>query len=194
MRTIALQYQTFTREGSPIHPIHKVDHLGIWRYCHDERFDPRHIAVFDGKEQWVGPPGDLNWSALDDCELVSPGAAFTSCVHETLVELGRVPALKLGSWHCLDNLTSFLCNRRSLPEAAKYLLGSTAGILIGLGGNHGSGAFEPGRLKEMKASALANTLACWNIWNKYEEQWPEPERRLSELTIRQSRRGIAIDT
>lgn len=172
-----------------------IKQQGMVRYIKDPRFDPYLISVSDGTDTWAGQPKNFNWDALNSNTLVSHNRGFDEGVYEEMVLRGLAPRVDLQAWHCTANLAVYLCMRRDLARACEFLLGvsidkSERGKADGKGWDD---LVKEDGGKAMLEYARGDALRCWQIWAKYGHLWPERERRLSDLTIRQCRQGAQID-
>lgn len=165
------------------------------QYCKHPLFDAYLISVTDGTTQWTGHPRDFNFAALDGRHLLSHNAYFDRTVHNWLVELGKVPKLNVDNWDCTANLTSYLCNRRALQPAAEHLLGERIDKTYRdvADGKNWPDDYTAAQREKILAAGRSDALSAWRIWDKYSDQWPSIERRLSRLTIDQGMRGVQID-
>lgn len=190
-RVISVDWETFYDKKAE----YDIKSLGAWKYCDDSRFDPYLIAVSDGQESWAGQPKDFNWESLRGAILVSHNKAFDAMVYESMVRKGLAPRVEFAAWHCTANLSSYLCNRRSLKDAASFLLGVTLSkeTRAYADGKHWADMVTDGKAEEMLAYGRSDALHCQQLWAKYGHLWPDSERRLSAATIEQGDRGIAID-
>lgn len=190
-RVVSLDFETFYDKKAG----HDIKSLGAWKYCDDPRFDPYLIAVSDGQESWAGQPKEFNWESLRGAVLVSHNKAFDAMVYESMVRKGMAPRIDFSAWHCTANLSSYLCNRRSLKDAASFLLGVTLSkdTRAYADGKRWADMVTDGKAEEMLAYARSDALHCWQLWAKYGHLWPETERQLSEMTIAQGTRGIQIN-
>lgn len=172
-----------------------IKQQGMVRYIKDPRFDPYLISVSDGSDTWAGQPKNFNWSSLDGATLVSHNRAFDETVYEEMVLRGLAPRVDLQAWHCTANLAVYLCMRRDLARACEFLLGVTVDKSE-RGKADGKGwaelTAEDGGVA-MLEYARKDALLCWTLWARFGHLWPERERRLSDLTILQGRRGVQID-
>ena len=192
MPTIALDFETYYSKKDG----YGISELGQWKYCDDPQFSPYLISCSDGQETWAGHPRDFNWASLDGAELISHNAAFDRTVYEAGVRKGIFPKIRYVAWHCSANLSSYLCNRRSLKDAASFLLGVELSKETRdyANGKHWEDIVKDGKAEEMLAYARSDAKVCWDLWARYGHLWPEKERALSELTIHQGDRGIQINT
>lgn len=165
------------------------------QYCKHSFFDPYLVSVSDGATCWAGSSKDFNWSALDGRTIVSHNAYFDHSVYNEMVLRGQAPKLNIPAWHCSANLTAYLCNRRALDHAVEYLFGVkiSKAARSDANGKRWPADFSPEEQSEMLRYARDDSNWCWRIWDKFSSQWPEHERRLSDLTIRQGMRGVQID-
>lgn len=190
MKTIALDFEAYFRKGE-----YSVKELGNWRYTHAEEFDPFLVSVTDGADSWVGHPRDLDWSALEGAELVAHNASFERAICARLAEQGKAPVLD-NLWHCTANLTSFIGNARSLADALWVLerrkLSKT--IRDDMSGKTWEDIAKLGQADAYAEYCRQDTIETFGLWQKYGPRWPQFERDLSELTMRQCARGVAINT
>lgn len=175
-----------------------IKSMGVWKYTHNEHFDPYLISVCDDTEAWAGEPKDFNWDALDGAVLLSHNKGFDAQVHDGMAQRGMAPSLaslRIPAWHCTANMSAYLCNRRSLKDAAQFLLGHTLSkdTRDYAKGKTAADMKREGRWDEMLRYGRSDAFECRELFMKHGHRWPEHERRLSELTIRQGARGIQID-
>lgn len=189
MKTIALDFETFYSKE------YGINELGTWQYVHDDRFDPYMISVCDGEEVWVGHPKDFNWNALEGARIVSHNSYFDSLVYKAMVKKELAPKIDYHDWVCSANLTSYICNRRALAKATEYLLGVKVdkGMRNYMKGKTWDEAIKAGKADALLEYAKLDAVYCYQLWEKYSPQWPDLERKLSDLTIRQGHHGIAIN-
>lgn len=194
MRTIALDTETYFEKHTSTKEGYSVAKLGNWRYTNDPRFDCYMLSVCDGSECWAGHPKDFNWESLDGATLLSHNKGFDAQVCRRMTELGIAPALK-NEWHCTANMTSFLCNRRSLKEASAHLLGVKVSkdARDNMSGKTWEQCVKEGSAPGMIEYAKGDVINCHKLWTGYNHLWTPTERALSELTIDQCARGVAID-
>lgn len=193
-KVVSLDSETFYIKPTVLKPGYSVAKLGNWRYCADERFDCYMLSVCDGSQSWAGHPKDFNWDALDGVTLVSHNKGFDAAVCDRMAELGKAPKLN-NEWFCSANLTSFLCNRRSLAAASEHLLESKMekGMRDWMNGKTWEDAVAAGKAKALLTYAREDVIKCRKIWMDYNHLWTPVERRLSDLTINQGRRGVTVD-
>ena len=170
-----------------------VKTLGNWAYTRHPQFYAYLVSVFDGETAWVGRPEDLDWSVLKGATLLAHNAGFDKSVAEALAETGIIPELD-NEWICTANMTSFLCSERALAIAANTLLQKRRDKTIrdNMKGKHWADLTAEEQLAFCKY-AEEDARDCWPLFDRYQHLWPELERRLSALTIKQSNRGVAID-
>lgn len=165
-------------------------------YVRHELFDPYLLAVCDGTNSWSGHPKDFNWAALEGQTLLSHNRYFDNTVYNELVRRGLVPKVNYKEWHCTANMTAYLCNRRALDTAVEFLFGVRLdkSARSEADGKHWPQDFSEDERAKMLKYAPADSYWCWKLWDKFSDQWPEMERRLSNQTIDQGMRGVQIDT
>ncbi len=188
-----IDFETFYAQGK-----HKysVRTMHPEEYCNDERFDAYMVSVCDGANSWAGSPKDLNWNALDGQELVSHNAGFDRTVYKRLVQLGKVPQLRIPKWHCSANMSAYLCNRRALDNAVEHLFKVKLSKTVRSNAN-GKRWPQDFKLEEQKAMIeYARQDAVWGhrLWATHSPRWPALEQQMSDLTLRQCERGVQINT
>jgi hypothetical protein len=189
--TISVDFETFyhKKEG------YGATELGVRRYCADDRFDPYLISVSDGLESWAGHPRDFNWDSLQGATLLSHNAHFDQSVQAEMARRNLAPVLNHAGWLCTANLTAYLCNRRSLKDSTKFLLGVELSKETRdyADGKHWADMVADGKSSEMLEYARSDALQCHRLFTRYGHHWPARERALSELTINQHHRGIQVN-
>jgi DNA polymerase len=191
MSIIGVDFETFYHKKTS----YSVTSMGDYQYLHDSRFDAYLLTVADEEETWAGRPSDFNWAALDGHTLVSHNAHFDSGVYERLVELGTVPVIKPAAWYCSASMSAFLCNRRSLDEAAKFLLGVelSKDIRDRANGKTPDQMKAEGFWEEMVKYGRRDAVTTRELFVKHGHRWPEFERALADQTSRQGKRGVQVD-
>ncbi len=166
------------------------------QYVRHDLFDAYMVSVSDGKTCWAGSPKDLNWSALDGSTLLSHNAYFDRTVYDELVRRKLAPQISYAAWHCTANMTAYLCNRRSLDESVEFLLKTKLdkSARSDADNKRWPADFSEAEQTKMLDYARKDAYWCWLLWDKFSPQWPEHERKLSEQTIAQGRRGVQINT
>ena len=169
--------------------------LGYWHYARDPRQVPYMISVCDGEEAWAGHPRDFNFDSLAGNIILSHNAAFDQEIAIGAIERGLWPKFSYAEWHCTANMSSYLWNVRSLAEAVKKGLGLEVdkGVRDRAKDKSWDDMVKEGWSEDMLRYARLDAQHCWTLWSKFGPLWPEWERRLSDLTIRQGRHGVAID-
>ena len=190
-RTISVDFETFYDKAAG----YDIRNLGMVTYVRHAKFDPYLISVYDGSEAWAGHPRNFNWDALEGQTLVSHNAGFDSRVQKEMVHRNLAPAINFKEWHCTANLTTYLCMRRDLLRAAEFLLGVTVdkSYRLDADGKNWDDMEKAGVLEKVKEAGRVDAMRCHNFWTKFGHLWPERERRLSGMTIRQCHRGCTID-
>lgn len=187
MNPIAIDFETYYDAS------YSVSDMIAEEYCRDDRFDAYLISAWDGKEGWVGNPLEFNWDSLCGRTVLCHNVYFDLTVWQELARRHGVP-VNYGEIHCTANLTSFLCNRRSLADAVDVLFGQyvSKGARSDMKGKHWSELNEAEQ-QRMRDYAMGDVEWTWKLWDKFSGQWPEVERKLSQLTIDQGMRGVHID-
>lgn len=190
-RVISVDFETpfDTKEGLSIRS------QGNEPYVRDPRCEPYLISVSDGAETWAGHPTEFNWNSLDGAFLISHNARFDSSVYKEMVNRGKAPKLNIPGWNCTANLSAYLCMRRDLLRAVEFLLGVSVdkSYRLDADGRSWEQMKAEGVAEKVKQAGRVDALRCHQIWTKYAHLWPEREKKLSAITIKQGQRGCQID-
>jgi len=190
MRVVALDFETFFHKKE-----YSVSKMGNWRYVHDDQFDPYLLTAYDGAESWAGRPEDFNWASVEGDLCIAHNAGFDKSVTEGLVELGRAPEFVVQQpWQCTANMCAFLADVRSLRDSIKVL--EKRNISKAIRDDMSGVQWKDLNATEqtaMKEYAVRDAIECHSLWTKYSDRWPEFERNLSSLTMKQCRRGVRIN-
>jgi len=171
-----------------------IKQLGTHRYANDPRCEVYMISICDGSETWAGHPRDFNFSSLQGHILLSHHKGHDEEIYLGQLKRGLWPEIKPAAWHCTANMSAYLCNRRSLADAAEFLLqkGVSKGMRDWMKGRTWDDAVREGKAEELLQYARDDAQLCWELFDKHGHRWPDWERRLSDLTIEQGRRGVHI--
>ncbi len=186
-KIICLDYETYFDDEC------SVKTLGNWAYTRHPKFDAYMLSAYDGEQSWVGHPRDFNWSALEGATLVAHNAGFDKSVTDSLTEKNLAPAIP-NPWVCTANMAAYLVYERSLAAALWQLEGIR--VTKTLRDDMKGKVFSELSAEEQLAFAnyaKADAIHCWNLYAKHSHKWPQFERDLSDLTIKQSLRGGAIN-
>lgn len=191
---ILIDFETFY-DARPDHSDYGIRELGTWRYCNDERFDPYLISACDGEDSWVGEPKDFNWDCLNGQTVLAHNALFERSVISAGEEKGIFPKITPKEWHCTANMSACLSNRRALKDASKFLLGVNVekDVRDRANGKTSAQMKAEGWWPDMLKYGRADSVLAHQLWTKHSGRWTTFERRLSDLTIRQCKRGVQID-
>lgn len=179
---------------------YSIEEVGLWQYLHDPRFNAYLVSIYGPGVDFVGHPKDAPWKAIRGDVWVAHNASFDRQVFNRLVELRVVsssPSHMPGPhmWYCTANLSCYLGGPRNLKDAAKQLLGRDMdkGMRGYMHGKTWEMAVAAGKADALMKYARDDAVACFDIWDRYADQWPESERRLAELTYLQTQRGVRVD-
>jgi hypothetical protein len=168
------------------------------QYCRHQLFDPYLISASDGTQTWVGHPRDFKWGSLNGQIVTAHNAYFEQCVVKEMERRGWIPAgthASVKEWVCTANMTAYLCNRRALDQAIEYLFGIPISKVARANADnkHWPQDFSADEQKEMIEYARKDPHYSWLLFEKFKDQWPEKESRLSRLSIEAGLRGVQID-
>lgn len=189
---IAIDYETYYT-GT-----YSVRTLGNHAYVMDPRFHAGLVAVSTFRDDgcgatFVSDPADVDWQMFAGGLWVAHNADFDRAVHERLIELGKIPAVRPDRWLCTAAAAAFLQIPRDLAGAVKAAFGVELdkSVRANMCGKHwGAGLFKD---EEAIRYASSDAIWCGKLWEKIGPSWPEEERRLWELTSEMGRRGVYLD-
>lgn len=208
--TYALDFETFydSRNG------YGIKELGVWGYINHDLFDPYMVTVTDGTNMWEGRPEDQDWMAMlaggrweetengtsIHCSLlhvdfVAHNAFFDRQVFARCQEIGLIPGWIVPHWQCTANMSAYLGGGRSLLDASTNLLGITPdkAMRAYMDGRQWDDVKDTEAGPKLREYARKDAELCWLLWDKFGKDWPEVERRASEITMQQCMRGVFID-
>lgn len=194
MKYYAIDFETYYDKG------YGIEECGLYAYLNDKRFDAYLMSVWGEDIQWVGHPKDFKdseeWDVVKDADgLLAHNAAFDRQVWDRCAKLGTLHA-QGQEWLCTANLSVYVGGPRSLKDASKYLLGKEMSKEMRhyMKGKTWDMAVADGKDEQLKQYALDDAKNCYGLWIKYQDRWPECERRTAEITFEQTRRGVRVDT
>jgi hypothetical protein len=192
-RIVSIDTETFYRTRGE-NPCTVTEH-GVWAYCRHPEFYCYMISVCDGLSSWAGEPQEFDWASLDGAHLVSHNAMFDRTVIEYMMEIGQIPRFKWASWECTSELTSYLCLRRSLADAALYLYGEEVDktARADMNGIHWRDIKDTPQGEIFLRYADSDAKYCWRFMNDFGDRWPAHTRRLAQIQRESGMRGVQID-
>lgn len=176
-----------------------VRDLGPDKYSGHPAWECYLVSVCNGEETWVGSPQEFNWGALESNTLVSHNAAFDQAMFLAIPEtwpLAHVSKQLVSTdWHCTANLSTYLSGHRALDSAVQNFYHKKVDKTLRdyMKGKRWADV-PPDKKAQIVEYARHDAYWCWKLWNDLSSQWPANERRLSQITIEQGRRGVAVDT
>lgn len=192
--TYAIDFETDYDEG------YGIEEVGLWNYLHDKRFNPYLVSVVGGGIEYVGHPSKAPWDEIfatgEEVTFVSHNFTFDKQVYVRAIELGIIKAPLPQYWYCTANMSVYIGGPRSLKEACKFLLGIEVNKEMRhyMRGKTWEQAVQEGMDSKLLKYALDDSRYCLQLWEKYNDQWPEIERQCAEITMQQTVRGVYVDT
>lgn len=176
-----------------------IEECGVYGYLHDQRFDPYLMSVWGKDVQWVGHPKDLpkdiEGKLIRADAFIAHNAGFDRQVWKRCVDLDifRFDNLR---WYCTANMSVYLGGPRSLKDAAKQFLGVEVSKEMRnyMKGRTWAQAVAEGKAEKLMQYALDDSKHCYELWIKYNGQWPDVEREIAEITFKQTQRGVSVNT
>lgn len=189
MKTYAVDFETSYTDTRGIRQ------LGVRNYLSHPETDIFMVSVYGDDFAWVGHPKEFDWNMFDGSQLVSHNAAFDGEVFSELERRGGSKFLFWRDWDCSADLAAYLQSPRSLLDASRELLGIQLdkGVRDEMKGKdfHTLSAEDKVRWANY---ALADSKACYMLWQQCSHKWPEHERSVSRHTAMMCSRGIGINS
>jgi DNA polymerase len=169
--------------------------LGPDAYCSHPLFDPYMVSVVGEGVRYCGPLSEAPWAAMNGRDVCAHNARFDKTVFLAAQTRGLIPPIRLRNWFCTADLAVFFGLPRSLKGAAECALGITMSkdMRDRAKGLHADGLRAAGLWERMAEYGLTDSEICLALFEKLSPEWPELERRISQLNLDNTRRGIAID-
>lgn len=180
MHTYAIDFETYYDKKCSIKT------LGPLGYFSHPDFDAYMVTVkgTDGTE-FVGHPKDFNWLLLNDSIALSHNAAFDETLYLYGIEQGWWPEANPRAWYCTADMAAYCRLPRSLKGASKAAFKievdkTTRDNMSGKRWEAMSDEFK----EEVSQYALQDAELCLELWEAFNELWPENERVISTLNRR----------
>jgi hypothetical protein len=188
MKTVAIDFESYyDKECS-------ISTLGPMGYFSHPKFDPYMVSVVSADSTWVGDPKKLDWKQFEGRRLVSHNASFDETLYLFGVDQGWWPKVDYAEWVCSADMCAYLGMPRALAQAVKHAYDvevskQTRANMAGKRWVDMPKDFQ----KQVQLYAIDDSRYCLKLWQDYNEQWPEFERRVSLANRRACQRGIPVD-
>lgn len=171
-----------------------VRHLGAEAYTRHPEFYCYMVSIWGEGIQYVGPPEKAPWDKIAGKLWVAHNAQFDMWVIKRMRDSGQIPDVHPSNWRDTSAIPAYMQVGRSLGNAAKYLLGETPDKAIrdGMSGKHYKDLPQDEK-QLMLDYALSDARLCHDLYDKFSDQLPEDEWRLSEITVEQGNHGVQIN-
>lgn len=169
-----------------------VVEMGAWHYARQTDIYLVSIVGEDGFE-YVGSPKDAPWMLVNAQTWVMHNAAFDLTLLDCLLEKAIVPFVRPQKVFDTADMTAFLGFPRSLKEASHHLLGVEVSkdVRDKMKGKKWE-KMEPDFQEEVKKYALGDAKNTLRLWLEHGHNWPDRERRVSEMTREMTMRGVPV--
>lgn len=187
----SIDFETFYSKDCSI----KVQ--GLWHYLMHPEFEAYLVSVVceDGRKL-CDHPSKIPWSEFcgEGSVWISHNAAFDAAIYQYLVDTGVAPNVHPEKWHCTADMSAFLGAPRSLKEATATLLDRSLNkdVRDKMKNKKWAEMSDEFR-KEVIDYAIDDGVYCLALWQKYNDQWPEWERKLSDHTRLMGWGGVPIN-
>ena len=190
MLNIAVDTETYYDDAC------NVAELGPYAYCRHPEWSCYLVSISseDGY-RFVGPPEKVEWERINGHRWLMANAAFDLEVIDRLKELGICPAhLAPGDVSDVLDLSRYLQQPGNLKDAVAQMLGKSMdkAIRTSMKGKVLMDLPEEKRTAVLEYAQRDADLTL-ELWQKFHEQWPAWEQRLSTINRDMGRKGLPVD-
>ena len=184
-----MKYCSLDSEASYTKGSHDIGTYGTHGYVFHSETKHYLVSLWTNDWNYVGRWEDAPLHRLQDCTLVSHNRSYDS-----MVAARMAPQLLNLPWECSADLAAYCQLPRALKQAAQVGLGvkMDKDVRDKMSGKDPDGMVSE-FMTECRTYALKDAEVCFNLWNKFQSNWPEHERQLSRHTTMMGQRGIGID-
>ena len=189
MKFAALDFETFYSKD------YSIQGSSTYQYVHHPEFDAYLVAIWSPDLSYVGKTSDFkDWKKFEGYTFLAHNASFDQRCFERCVDLGIIPDIKV-NWICTADMCVFFQYQRNLKGAAKEMLGvdMDKGVRSNMKGKTWDDMIAMDESKAVLEYALDDAKYTYQIWEKLYDAWPEPERKLSQLTRAMAWDGLPVD-
>lgn len=189
MKTYAIDFETYYDKET------SITTLGQWHYLRNPSTEIYMVAIQGPDIDFVGSVQDAPWQAIAGHKWVAHNYSFDGAVVERLREL-NVIKVDPGSWDCTANLSVAMGAPRNLVGASRELLGRTIDKdpRDKMLGKKWSDVENTEFAKGVLEYARSDAKACYEIYEKFNEQMLSDEKELSRHTVSMGWVGFNVDT
>lgn len=190
---VSLDFETFYDKE------YSVKNMPVYQYVRHPQFDAYLLAVWAPDICWVGHPRKMPVAVKQRIKgslALAHNATFDSVVYAELERLGIFdPADRPAGWFCTADMVAYLRCQRDLATAARVLLGVEVdkALRSQMQGITPEVAAERGLSDALNDYASHDAKMCYQLFDKYNAQWPEHEQRMSALNRIKGAIGITAD-
>lgn len=170
--------------------------IPTWKYVFHPKATPHTLSVYTDGFQYVGEPHKFDWSMLHGTELIIHNATFDGLILKRLYKEKIIPPhVQFKRLVDTADMSSYLRFQRALGDVIKTEFGVQLAkdIRDRMKGKTRDQMGAEGWRDEMDRYALDDAKYTYMLFEKYNSQWPESERRLSEITRESGWKGVRID-
>lgn len=189
-RTAAVDFETYYHKTNC-----SVTVQGTRGYFDHPEFDAYlvSIATSDGGE-FVGHPSDFDFSEIADYVWLSHNKGFDETLYHLLRTRKKVTGPTKPEWYCTADLAAYHGFPRDLASLLSYLYGVQLdkGVRDRMSGQRWE-KLSPDQQAELMEYAMNDVRYLNRFWAEHSAEWPEHERRISDLTLSMRNRGLPVD-
>lgn len=192
MSHVAVDFETFYSSKRKI----SLRTMGVDEYLWHPEVEVYFVSIRTSEGYFDGHPSEFDWSQIDGLDWVSHNAAFDARVYRRLcADYPKLKKIKPRRWHCTANLVSWLGCKRDLKSSVMALFGADVDkdarkVMDGRTYQELRNGPHWGEIVEY---ANRDALWCYRLWEDFSSQWPEIERKISDMTTQQCLRGLPAD-
>lgn len=187
---VAVDFETYFKKNHV-----SIQKQGIPGYFDHPEFDAYLVSVVteDGKE-YCGPVDGFDFSCILEYDWLSHNKGFDYTLYRWLGTKGIIDAPEPESWFCTADLAAYHGIARALNTVTHFLYGHTMdkSIRDNMSGKRWEN-LNPEEKEELTEYCLEDSRWLIKIWRDLSDDWPEHERKFSDLTMEMKNRGLPIN-
>ena len=190
MNTCAVDYESYYDSEL------SLKEMSTWSYVYHPKFNAYLVAIHTKEWKWVGHPSKFDWNRINGWRWLHHNANFDGLVTKRLQRDGVIPAhIKPAEIFDTADMAAYLKCMRALDKAALYLLDRkvSKGMRNKMKGKTYEDAVALGWEPALLAYGGNDAELCYELWDKYHDQWPLDEQELSRLTRESGWRGMHLN-
>ena len=170
--------------------------LGVDQYLWHPEVEIYLVSIHTADGSFVGHPAEFDWDQINKMGWVSHNAAFDRRVFRRLAhDYPELKKLRPAYWHCTANMATWFGAPRDLKGACQYFFNADVS-------KDARKDMENKTVRELHASSAwpkileyadRDAYWCYRLWEHKKDEWPDIEKKISEMHTMQCLRGLPAD-